>query len=55
MFIPDINSSFGFNFLLFSCNSYSAEDMAIDVSFIVPISPIIIIEFDKGSMFIPTL
>lgn len=55
IFIPDINSSFGFSFLLFSCNSYNAEDIAIDVSFMVPISPIIIIEFDKGSIFIPTL
>ena len=55
MFIPDINSSFGFSFLLFSCNSYNAEDIAIDVSFMVPISTIIIIEFDKGNMFIPTL
>ena len=55
MFIPYINSSFGFSFLLFSCNSYNAEDIAIDVSFMVPISPIIIIEFDKGNMFIPTL
>ena len=26
IFIPDINSSFGFSFLLFSCNSYNAED-----------------------------
>ena len=55
IFIPDINKSFVLSFLLFSCNSYSAEDIAIDVSFIVPISPIIIIEFDKGNMFIPTL
>jgi hypothetical protein len=55
MFIPDINKSFGFSFLLFSCNSYNAEDIAIAVSFIVPISPIIIIEFDKGNIFIPTL
>ena len=55
MFIPDINKSCGFSFLLFSCNSYNAEDIAIAVSFIVPIRPIIIIEFDKGNILIPTL
>ena len=55
IFIPDINNSFVLSFLLFSCNSYNAEDIAIDVSFIVPISPIIIIEFANGNIFIPTL
>ena len=55
IFIPELNNSIGFNFLLFSCTSYSADDIAIAVSFIVPISPIIIIEFDKGNIFIPTL
>ena len=55
IFIPDINNSFVLSFLLFSCNSNNADDIAIDVSFIVPISPIIIIEFARGSIFIPTL
>ena len=55
IFIPEKNSSFGFNFSLFIYSSYNADDIAIDVSFIVPIRPIIIIEFDKGNIFIPTL
>ena len=55
IFIPELNNSIGFSFLLFSCTSYNADDIAIAVSFIVPISPIIIMEFDKGNIFIPTL
>lgn len=55
MFIPDKNNSFTFNLGLFSCNSYNAEEIAIDVSFIVPISPIIIIQLDNGNMLIPIL
>ena len=55
IFIPDRYSSFTFNLGLFSCNSYNADDIAIDVSFIVPISPIIIIQLANGIIFIPTL
>ena len=55
IFIPELNNSIGLSFLLFSCTSYNADDIAIAVSFIVPISPIIIMEFAKGSILIPTL
>lgn len=55
MFIPDKYNSFGFNLGLFSCNSYRAEDIAIDVSFIVPIKPINTIELANGIILIPTL
>ncbi len=53
MFIPDINSSFLDRLGLFKCTSYSADEIAMDVSTMLPISPIIIIEFDKANMFIP--
>ena len=55
MFIPDKINSFGFNLELFSSNSNNAEDIAMDVSLIVPINPIIIIELANGTIFIPTL
>ena len=55
IFIPELNSSFTFNFGFVSCNSYRAEDIAIDVSFIVPISPINIIQLDSGNISRPVL
>lgn len=53
IFIPDINSSFLDSFGLFMWTSYKADDIAIDVSIMLPIRPIIIIEFDRANMFIP--
>lgn len=53
MFIPEINNSDADSFGLFRCTSYNADDIAIEVSTILPISPIIIIEFDKANIFIP--
>lgn len=55
MFIPDKNNSFPLNLGLFSCISYSAEEIAIEVSFIVPISPIIIRQLDNGNISSPVL
>lgn len=51
--MPDINKSLATNFGLFKWTSYKADDIAIDVSTILPIRPIIIIEFDKASILIP--
>lgn len=53
IFIPDINKSLAPNLGLFKCTSYKADDIAIDVSTILPIRPIIIIEFDKANILIP--
>lgn len=55
IFIPDLNSSFTFSLGFVSCNSYNAEDIAIDVSFMVPISPIKIIQLDNGNISSPVL
>lgn len=55
MFIPDINSSLGDNLGVFSCNSYSAEEIAMEVSFILPMSPIIIMQLDNVNISSPVL
>lgn len=55
MFIPDINNSFIVRFGLLSFISYNADDIAIDVSFIVPISPIIMMQLDNVNISSPVL
>ena len=54
-FIPEVNNSFLVNFGLFKCTSYKADEIAIEVSFILPIRPIRIIHCDKTNMLIPVL
>ena len=51
----DRNNSFFVNFGLFIYISYNADDIATDVSIMLPISPIIITEFDNASRLIPVL
>lgn len=55
IFIPEKNNSFLDNLGLFRWTSYKADDIAIDVSLIFPIKPIIIIEFDSANILIPVL
>lgn len=55
MFIPDKNNSFIDRFGLLSFISYKADDIAIEVSFIVPISPIIIMQLDNVNISSPVL
>ena len=53
IFIPDINNSFFVSLGLFTCTSYKAEEIAIDVSIILPISPIITMEMPRFIIFKP--
>lgn len=55
IFIPEVNSSFIDRCGLLVCTSYRAEEMAIDVSIIFPIKPIITIQWDSVNISIPAL
>ena len=55
MFIPDLNNSILFSLGLLTCTSYNADEIAIDVSMIFPIKPIIIIQLASCNMLIPVL
>ena len=51
IFIPEKNNSFLDNLGLFRWTSYKADDIAIDVSLIFPIKPIIIIPDEPEDNF----
>ena len=53
MFIPDRNNSLIVSLGLLICTSYKADDIAIDVSIMLPIKPIITIEIPKFIILSP--
>lgn len=53
IFIPEWNNSLIVNLGLFTCTSYKADDIAIEVSIILPISPMITIALDIANILIP--
>lgn len=53
MFIPDKNNSFRDSLGLLTCISYNADDIAIDVSIMFPIKPIITTDIPRFIIFKP--